>query len=189
MFEVELSLSESTQVTIAEARKPYFRVFFPFSRLEMPHSYRRSRGGLPDLEPALRFVSSDTRRNSHPFCDISASICDRFASGCDTFASICDRFACVRYATQFRLTSDRLRFFDCAKSCGCVKKSASPRTNVRGEFPRADPHSTATTETETNTATPNTSPPNPPRRVADSVMSSRANAVMQQPRLGPQPIK
>ena len=54
------------------------------------------------------------------------SICDRFASGCDTFASRCDHFAYVRYATQFRLTPDRLRFFDCAKSCGCAHEAGSP---------------------------------------------------------------
>ena len=51
-------------------------------------------------------------------CDTFASICDRFASRCDTFASRCDRFAYVRYATQFRLTPDRLRFFDWTQSYG-----------------------------------------------------------------------
>ena len=43
---------------------------------------------------------------------------DRNATGCDRNASKRDRFASLCARCKSRVTSDRLRFFDCANSCG-----------------------------------------------------------------------
>ena len=82
--------------------------------------------------------SIDTRRKTRSKIDRMRPKIDQHRPKCDRMRPKCDRFASVRARREFRLTSDRLRLFDFAISCGVTIPSAIKqavcRSNQMGIF-------------------------------------------------------
>ena len=126
-------------------------------------------------QPTIRHspqLASFSRRNA-TFLRQYATVLRQDATLLRRDATVLRTFVTRRNSDLHQIACD---FLTVRIRVGALKKSSSPRTNVRGEFPHTDPRSAATTETDT--ATPNTSPPNPPRRVADSAFEIFAGIIL-----------